>query len=116
MFETVRPAINLRWGSGGDGGIGYDGPQFVQLRMRSHVLRFVCLHGSAPCRCNYSSSRPFPWARDGAAMGRGSWERMRWPDAKFEMTSANSDLRNEQQREKREESREKRAETRYNTS
>ena len=43
-----------------------------------------------------------------AAKGRGSWERIRWPDAKFEVTSAKCDLRNEQQREKREESREKR--------
>ena len=34
---------------------------------------------------------------------------------KFEVTSANSDLRNEQQREKREESREKREETREKT-
>ena len=45
-----------------------------------------------------------------AAKGRGSWERIRWPDAKFEVTSAKCDLRNEQQREKREESREKREE------
>ena len=47
-----------------------------------------------------------------AAKGRGSWERIRWPDAKFEVTSAKCDLRNEQQREKREESREKREERR----
>ena len=45
-----------------------------------------------------------------AAKGRGSWERIRWPDAKFEVTSAKSDLRNEQQPEKREESREQREE------
>ena len=43
-----------------------------------------------------------------AAKGRGSWERIRWPDAKFEVTSAKCDLRNEQLREKREEIREKR--------
>ena len=44
--------------------------------------------------------------RDGAAKGRGSWERIRWPDAKFEVTSAQCDLRNEQQREMRKERRE----------
>ena len=59
-----------------------------------------------------SSLRAFRRARDGAAKGRGSWERIRWPDAKFEVTGAKCDLRNEQQREKREESREKRAEKR----
>ena len=32
---------------------------------------------------------------------------MRWPDAKFEVTSAKSDVGNEQQREKREERRQK---------
>ena len=58
-----------------------------------------------------SSLRAFRRARDGAK-GRGSWERVRWPDTKFEVTSAKSDLRNEQQREKREESREKREERR----
>ena len=47
---------------------------------------------------------------NGAAKGRGSWDRIRWPDAKFEVTSSKCDLRNEQQREKREESREKREE------
>ena len=47
-----------------------------------------------------------------AAKGRGSWERIRWPDAKFEVTSAKCDLRNEQLREKREESRERREERR----
>ena len=36
------------------------------------------------------------------------WKRNVWPDAKFEVTSAKCDLRNEQQREKREESRERR--------
>ena len=36
------------------------------------------------------------------------WKRNGWPDAKFEVTSANCDLGNEQQREKREESRERR--------
>ena len=36
------------------------------------------------------------------------WKRDRLPDAKFEVTGAKCDLRNEQQREKREESREKR--------
>ena len=55
-----------------------------------------------------SSLRAFGGAREGAAKGRGSWERIRWPDAKFEVTSAKCDLRNEQQREKREESRERR--------
>ena len=55
-----------------------------------------------------SSLRAFRRARDGAAKGRGSWERSRWPDAKFEVTSAKCDLRIEQQPEKREESREKR--------
>ena len=40
------------------------------------------------------------------------WKRNGWPDAKFEVTSAKCDLRNEQQREKREESREKRDESR----
>ena len=36
------------------------------------------------------------------------WKLNGWPDAKFEVTSAKCDLRNEQQREKREESRERR--------
>ena len=44
------------------------------------------------------------------AKGRGRWERIRWPDAKFEVAGAKCDLRNEQQREKREESTEKREE------
>ena len=35
------------------------------------------------------------------------WKLNGWPDAKFEVTSAKCDLRNEQQREKREESRER---------
>ena len=52
--------------------------------------------------------RAFRRARNGAVKGRGSWGRIRWPDAKFEVTSAKCDLRNEQQREKREESRERR--------
>ena len=52
-----------------------------------------------------SSLRALRRARDGAAKGRRSWERIRWPDAKFEVTSAKSDLGNEQQREKREERR-----------
>ena len=34
-----------------------------------------------------------------------SWERIRWPDAKFEVAGAKNDLGNKQQREKREESR-----------
>ena len=46
--------------------------------------------------------------RDGEAQGRVDWKRNGWPDAKFEVTSAKCDLRNEQQREKREESRERR--------
>ena len=54
-----------------------------------------------------SSLRAFRRARDGAAKGGGSWEKIRWPDAKFEVTSAKCDLGNEQQREKREESRER---------
>ena len=40
------------------------------------------------------------------------WERIRWPDAKFEVAGAKNDLRHEQQREKREESRKKREERR----
>ena len=36
------------------------------------------------------------------------WKRDGLPDAKFEVTGAKCDLRNEQQREKREESRERR--------
>ena len=32
-----------------------------------------------------SSLRAFRRARDGAAKGRGSWERIRWPDAKYEV-------------------------------
>ena len=40
------------------------------------------------------------------------WKRNGWPDAKFEVTSAKCDLRNEQQREKREERREEREERR----
>ena len=54
------------------------------------------------------SLRAFRRARDGAAQGRCSWGRSRWPDATIEGTGAKCDLRNEQQREKREESREKR--------
>ena len=53
------------------------------------------------------SLRAFRRAREGAAKDRGSWERIRWLDAKFEVTSAKCDLVNEQQPEKREESREK---------
>ena len=37
-----------------------------------------------------------------------NWKPFRWPDAKFGVTGAKCDLRNEQQREKREESRKKR--------
>ena len=48
--------------------------------------------------------------RHGKAQGRVDWKRDGLPDAKFEVTGAKCDLRNEQQREKREESREKRAE------
>ena len=44
-----------------------------------------------------SSLRAFRRARDGAAMGRGSWGRSRWPDAKFVVAGAKCDLRNEQQ-------------------
>ena len=51
-------------------------------------------------------------SQNGAAKGRGCWERSRWPDAKFEVRSAKSALRNEQQREKREERREKRSQKR----
>ena len=43
------------------------------------------------------------------------WKLNGWPDAKFEVTGAKCDLRNEQQREKREESREKREERREKT-
>ena len=46
---------------------------------------------------------------------RVGWGRVRWPEAKFQVTSAKSDLGNEQQREKREESREKREERREKT-
>ena len=46
-----------------------------------------------------SSLRAFRRARDGAAKGRGCWERIRWPVAKFEVTSAQSDLRKDQQRD-----------------
>ena len=55
-----------------------------------------------------SSLRAFRRAREGAAKGRSSWVRSRWPDAKIEGTGAKCDLRNEQQRGKREESRERR--------
>ena len=51
-------------------------------------------------------------SQNGAAKGRGCWERSRWPDAKFEVRSAKSALRNEQPREKREERREKRSQKR----
>ena len=60
-----------------------------------------------------SSLRAFRRARDGEAQGRVDWKRDGLPDAKFEVTGAKCDLRNEQQREKREESREKRQERRY---
>ena len=49
--------------------------------------------------------------RDGEAQGRVDWKRDGLPDAKFEVTGAKCDLRNEQQREKREESRERREKT-----
>ena len=80
-------------------------------------LKRSCLDPAlSPCptrrRGGGGSLRAFRRARDGAAKGRGSWERIRWPDAKFEVTSAKCDLRNEQQREKREESREQREERR----
>ena len=55
-----------------------------------------------------SSLRAFRRAREGAAKGRSSWGRRRWPDAKIEGTGAKCDLRNEQQREKREQRRERR--------
>ena len=55
-----------------------------------------------------SSLRAFRRAREGAAKGRSSWVRSRWPDAKIEGTGAKCDLRNEQQREKREQRRERR--------
>ena len=58
------------------------------------------------------SLRAFRRARDGDAKGRGSGKRIRWPDAKVEVTGAECDLRKEQQRERREESREKREEGR----
>ena len=44
-------------------------------------------------------------ARVGEAKGRVDWKRLRWPVAKFEVSGAKCDLR-QQQREKREESRE----------
>ena len=62
-------------------------------------------------QCIISSLRAFRRARDGEAQGRVDWKRNGWPDAKFEVTSAKCDLRNEQQREKREESRERREKT-----
>ena len=78
-------------------------------------LKRSCLDPAlSPCltrrRGGGGSLRAFRRARDGGAEGRGSWERIRWPDAKFEVTSTQSDLKNEHQREKREESREKREE------
>ena len=63
-----------------------------------------------------STLRAFRRARDGAAKGRGSWERARWLGAKFEATSAKSDMRNEQQRVNEEDIREDmREESRDNT-
>ena len=46
-------------------------------------------------------------SQNGAAKGRGCWERSRWPDAKLEVGGAKRGLRNDQQRdnEKREEKR-----------
>ena len=49
-------------------------------------------------------------SQNGEAQGRVDWKRNGWPDAKFEVTGAECDLRKEQQRERREESREKREE------
>ena len=75
------------------------------------VVRIEVRGGAAVVRRIHviiSSRRAFRQARDGDAKGRGCWERIRWPDAKFEVTGAKCDLRNEQQREKREESRERR--------
>ena len=51
-------------------------------------------------------------SQNGEAQGRVDWKRNGWPDARFEVTYAKCDLRNEQQREKREESREKKEERR----
>ena len=45
------------------------------------------------------------------AEGRVDWKRNGWPAATYEVTSAKSDLGNEQQREKREERREKQEES-----
>ena len=61
-----------------------------------------------------ASLRACPRARGGAAKGRGSRERIRCFDAPFEVTSANIDLRNEQQREKKYEIIEKREEGIHN--
>ena len=41
------------------------------------------------------SLRAFRRARDGAAKGRGRWERIRWPDSKFEVAVARCALRND---------------------
>ena len=47
-------------------------------------------------------------SQNGEAQGRVDWKRNGRPDAKFEVSSAKYDLRNEQRREKREKSRERR--------
>ena len=39
-----------------------------------------------------SSLRAFRRARGGVAQGRDSWKRIRWPDAKFDVTGAKCDL------------------------
>ena len=49
-------------------------------------------------------------SQNGAANGRGSLARSRWPDAQIEVAFAKWDLGKEQQREKREKRREKREE------
>ena len=90
-------------------------------------LKRSCLDPAlSPCptrrRGGGGSLRAFRRARVCAAKGRGSWERSRWPDAKFEVTFAKCALSNGRSpsqsfarslthslaREKRDERREKR--------
>ena len=62
-------------------------------------VRGIVIHHTAPYLAGLggriSSLRAFRRARDGEAKGRVDWKRIRWPDAKFEVTGAKCDLRKE---------------------
>ena len=57
---------------------------------------------------HYLIASRIPPGQGWGGQGRSSWKRRLWPESMFEVTGAQGDLRNEQQREKRSERREKR--------